>query len=288
MQGRAIDSAKGITVDPFPQHWIKWTKVTDEMTKEEIERTNFNNSIIVDKRPYFFKHLYGDYNKQFKNYNSAFSNYCVTNLGKSLEEVLSNPITDAEINTKNKYFRHSPLLDSDCAMNKICHYMEKNIKQIKIDMKTDQSESTVNILKSYNIELDNEKFEKLLELYKKYKIGKRIFATIKNVEGDSAYKTLEQYNKFIRQEAQLISNNIQELANMSIIICYEKYPSDSKGFAWNIFSEGIIRNIEENRQDECFIPVLDSNGEIEYLGNHYTMKKVDPFFEEDDGDNDYL
>jgi len=272
--------AKGVLVDPFPKYWTKWTKITEDMNEEEIERINFDNSIIIDKRPYFFKYLYKDYNKQNNNYNNNFENYCITNLGKHLNEILMNPFGEKETSIRDKYLRFSPLLDSFCTMNRICHYMEENIKELKYDMGEKEKESTAMILKSHQIKLDKEKLKKLYTLYKKYKSDKRNFANIRNTEGEEIYKTLDQYSKAIRTEAFLISNNIQELANLAVIICYEYHPADSKSFAWGVFGEGIVRNVEENRQEQCYIPNLNRNGEIEYLGYSYSSKEIYPLGEE--------
>jgi hypothetical protein len=130
------------------------------------------------------------------------------------------------------------------------------------------------LLKAHHIEFDKVKFKQLYNLYKEYKSEKRNFSNIKNEKGNEIYKTLDQYNKYIRQKAYMISNNIQELANLAVTICYEIHPSDSKHFAWGIFGEGIIKNIEENKQDICYVPILDEHGALEYLGNHYSMREI--------------
>ena len=86
---------------------------------------------------------------------------------------------------------------------------------------------------------------------------------------------MEQYDKAIRNEAYNgISSNIQELANLALTICYEIHPSDNKSFAWNVFGEGIVENVRKNRQNKVLVPCLDNHGDIEYLGEKYSMIEI--------------
>jgi len=274
-QGDQIDSTKGIEVDPFPVHWTQYSKTNEGMSKEEIEQCNFNNKIRINKRPYFFRYRYSAWNKKFKNYNNAYDNYCQYHVGKFLEDVLDNPQAKQERDIIKKYRKYSPLLDSDCIVNRICHHMEKAIKIIKYDMRTNISNANISLLKTSTIELDKQKFNKLYKLYKKFKTEKRSFANIKNEKGQKKYSTVAQYCKYVRNESLKISSNIQELANLAVEICYVTHPSDSKNFAWSVFNEGILANIMENKQKECFIPLLNEHGNIEYLGKKYGLQKVD-------------
>ncbi|HUS51625.1 MAG TPA: hypothetical protein VMZ91_15775, partial [Candidatus Paceibacterota bacterium] len=275
-QGDQIDSTKGIEVEQFPVHWTKYSKTTDKMTEKEIEQCNFNNSIRINKRPYFFRYRYSDYNKRYKNYQKTYENFCQTNFGKSLENILENPKTKKEKEVVEKYKKYAPLLDSDCAMNRICHHMERAVKIIKYDMRANINLANISLLKTDTIEADQKKLKKLYKLYKEFKAEKRNFANIKNEKGRRKYSTVEQYCKYIRNEALKISSNIQELANLAVIVTYEMHPSDSKNFAWSVMGEGILANVMENKQKECFIPLINENGgDIEYLGKKYSLQKVE-------------
>lgn len=272
-QGNQIDSTKGIEVDPFPRHWTNWTHTSEEMDDDEKELADFYNSIIISKRPYFFRYLYPNYNKKYNNYNHSYENYCQTNFGFSLEYALAS--SDKKFNKiKEKYFKYIPLLDSDCIMNNVCHYMEKNVSIIKHVSSYNSNKSLASILKSHHIEFDKNKYKKLYNLYKEYKSGKQNISRLYNKDSNEVFKTIDQYNKYIRNKAYFISNNMQELANLAVTICYEVHPSDSKHFAWGIFGEGIIQNIEENKQEVCYIPVKDTFGELNYLGKKYSMREI--------------
>lgn len=283
-QGAIIDSQKGLEIRPIPVHWTNWIKNSGSVVEMQ-EKIDFYNSIIIDKRPYFFRYLYPDYNKKFVNYEIFYKTHCVIHFGKSLSEVVDKPVSDKELEIEEKYSRYSPLINTPCLMNNLCHYLEKNIKEIKDDFSGIASEENIKILKNLNIPVDADKLKLVDTLFRIYKSEKRNFASMKNSNGEELYKTLEQYNKHIRQEAFKISSDIQELANLSIILTYEAYPSDSKSFVWNVFSEGILKNIEMNRQEQLYIPFLDTEGSIEFLGKRYSNHHIEIGQIEEDYDN---
>jgi hypothetical protein len=136
------------------------------------------------------------------------------------------------------------------------------------------SDELILLLKDSSIPLDKGKLKALYTVYKKYKNDKRSFAEIKDENGEYRFKTIEQYNKVIRNECYNISSNIYELANLAVAICYEMHPNDNKVFAWSVFGEGIIKNIEKNRQNVLEVPFLDEVGDIEYLGNRFSKKEI--------------
>jgi hypothetical protein len=274
-QGNQIDKAKGLIVKPFPEHWTRWKKIDDKTHPDDVEQIKFNNSIIIDKRPYFMRWLYSNYNKKYKKFNDNYNNFCISKFNMSLDELrLKDKLSEAEKELLSKYNRFNPLLDSDCVMNQICHYMESKIKELKENSGNKTSENIISILKNNDIPLDKDKLKRLYDLYKKYKSGRQNFSGIRDENGEEKFKTLEQYNKSIRLEATFISNDISELANLAVVICYEAHPSDNKSFAWNIFAEGIIDNIRKNHQEEMLVPFEDDKGDIEYLGNRYTLREI--------------
>jgi hypothetical protein len=159
-------------------------------------------------------------------------------------------------------------------VNNICYHLEKQISLLRENLKPIVLSENTRLLKDLDILFDKEKYKILYTLYKKYKNQKRIFKNIFNEKGEQKYTTIEQFNKYIREEALSISDNISELANLSVSICYETHPSDNKEFAWAVFGEGIIDNIIKNRQEKIKIPFIDDNGSIEYLGTKYSLCEI--------------
>jgi len=133
-QGVIIDGTKGLVIKPIPAHWTKWTKITEDMSEEEIEKANFNNSILIDKRPQFMQHLYSSYSKSYRKYFSGYDILTQANFRMFLDELLEideKDLTKKQREFLDKFYRYNPLLDSDCVMNNISKYMQKKTKELK-------------------------------------------------------------------------------------------------------------------------------------------------------------
>jgi hypothetical protein len=264
----------------MPGYWTRWTKTTAGMSSEEIERVALNNRLIIDKRPYFMRHLYPRLNKKYNRYNRKYHNHCATMFGRSLDSVLydyhnvPSQLSEDERQTAEQYYRFSPIIEADCIANKACRFLESEVKEIKKKVKNSSIEHIVGILTDASIACDDSKYQAIKALHKKYKSGKSNFAFIKDVNGKEMFSNLEQYNKFILEEAQGISADISELANLAVRVCYIECPHDTKQFVWQIFGEGIIGSVMKHRQENPTAPFLDASGDIEYLGSYFKLYPI--------------
>jgi hypothetical protein len=279
-QGNEIDKAKGLIVKQFPKHWTRYTKKGKKISDEDAD---FYNNISINKRPYFMKWLYSDYNQKYKTHREKYDFVSVSKYGKYLIDLLINPTSGCEINMVNKYNRYSPLIDSDCLMNKICHYMENEVKELKENINKVSDEENILSLKDTSIPFDADKYKELDKIYRKYKSGKRNFNNIRDEKGEEKFKTLEQYNKEVRLDAlRTIDTDLSELTNLAVAICYEQHKTDNKSFIWNVFGEGIIDNLMKNKSEKTSVPFLDEGGNILYLDSEYSLFEIDFGNEEDD------
>lgn len=277
-QGSTIDATKGLVIKPFPMHWTKFSHAED---------MEFENKLVINKRPYFMRWVYSQYNKSYSNYKNRFIKYTRFKFNKELPNVLCNPIGSEEVKFKCDYEKYTPLLETDCLMNNLSKFMENRVKQIKVELKCENIKEYNHILIDKDIPFDSEKYRQLDMLHRFYKKGKRNFSNILDLDGSRKYKTIEQYNKYIRQEAYKISSNGSELANLAVVICYrEDNTNDNRSFVWQIFGNDIVKNIYKNRKEDCFVPFLDKGGNIEYLGEKYSMFKLN--LKEEDGNDDYI
>jgi hypothetical protein len=276
-QGNNIDATKGLITKPFPVHWTQWKKVSGSATEQEKEQIEFDNKIVINKRPLFMKHLYSDYRNKYNNYKNKLNNRSETRFDKPLYDVLSSGscASEEESILVEDYYKYNPFIESDCLMNKICNYMEENTKQLKQEV-SDYITPTdiIFLLQNHNIITDSDKYKKLSDLYDIYKSEKHHFQKIINKNTNQPYKTIEQYNKVIKQEAFKISSNGSELANMAVDICYIAHVKDNKNFAWNLFGDEIVENVLLNRQSNCQVPFIDKGGDLEYLGKKYKMLDI--------------
>jgi len=279
-QGQAIDAAKNNNTKKMPKYWTRWTKITANMSNEERKKVELNNRLIIDKRPYFMRHLYPKLNKKYNRYNRKYHNHCTTMFGKSLDSLLYDyknfpqRLSENELQIVIQYYKFSPIIETDCIANKACRFLESEVKEIKKQVKNNNVDVIVKILTDESIEYDDSRYQAVKMLHKKYKSGKTNFAFIKDVNGKEMFGNLEQYNKFILEEAQGISADISELANLAVRVCYIDYPHDTKQFVWQIFGEGVVGNVMKHRQETLVAPFLDASGDIEYLGSYFKLQPI--------------
>jgi len=293
-QGSTIDATKGLIIKPFPIHWTRWKKISEEMEDAERENLEFLNRIVINKRPYFMRWVYSHYNRNYIKFKKAYSKDSHMRFNKEINEVLENAGITTDVEECKFIFEHqryNPLLETNCLMNKIAWYMEEQFKQLKISTSIPITDENIQILKDSSIPFDEEKYKKLDALYRIYKKEKRKFSNAyaggNTTQTDVAayFKTIDQFNKFIRQKAYEISSNGAELVNLVVDICYVAFPGDNKSFLWQIFSNEIIENIAKNKQEKCFIPALDDNGNINYLYSSYLMTEIKVM--KNDSDHNY-
>jgi len=276
-QGAIIDATKGLVIRPIPSHWTNWNKITDDMSEEEKSKAEFNNRILISKRPKFMTNVYSNYSKEYRRHYENYDTFSQAKFCLFLEELLNldeSELSEEQIEAINKFNKYNPLIESSCTTNNISKYMQSKVKEIRQGVRRKNTESTVKLLKSKDFEVDKDKLDKLYAVYKKYKSGKRNFDSIDADSGEVRFKTLEQYCKYIKQEALKITPNLEELASLAVVICYELHPSDNKSFAWLVFGEGLIENIKANKQEDIQIPFLDKDGAINYLDKKYSKKKI--------------
>lgn len=278
-QGSTIDASKGLIIKKFPLHWTRWIRVPKDASQEILNEINFKNRIVIDKRPLFMRWVYTSYNKKYIDYNKKKNGSSLIRFNKKLSTLIDQfnnyeQLIPEEMEFVKNYYRYGLFVETDCLMNKLSKYMESKIKELKYDLKDSDIKKSIEILKSKNSKTDGEKIKKLFDLFLKYKSEKRNFSILSDDNNFLKYKTIEQFNKSIRQEAYLISSDGSELCDMAVDICYVVRPGDNKSFVWNIFGEELVENIKEHKQQRQFIPIEDENGKIEYLGNYYSMKEI--------------
>jgi hypothetical protein len=268
-QGQLIDAGKGIVAKPIPLHWTKYKKITPEMGADEVARTTFNNSLLIAKRPYFMRWLYPDYNARYKRHLEIYDNIAVTNFGVEIKDLLKKTAcTPEEQIILDNYWHYNPLIDTPSVMNRICHYMESQVKWLKFDWRSHKNYDA-RVLMDETAEIDAVKLRQMAALYQEYRHAKRDFRTLPESDGNFA-----QYLRYLRKKACAISSDVQELATLAVEICYRVYAGGDKDFAWKLFEDGVLRNIALHSDGVIRIPVLDPRGEIDFLGQRFTRVEM--------------
>ena len=275
-QGNEIDRAKGLVVKDFPAHWTNWQNPetpNEKFTKEEIE---FNNKLLIEKRPYFMKYLYPKYKMQYNEHIKRYDYLSNRLFGISIQELLNiQNKTQEQQSLVDSYNKFNPFLETNCPMNNICRYMEKEVKEIKINVNKKNPEYIFDILFNKNIEITQEQVSEMEKVYKSYKKSKNKNNTISDsisIENGEKPSLLNSIDSF---DFDYISDDIQRLANLAVYVNYYLYPSSPKNFCWDLFGDGIVLNIYDNSNKNFKIPLLDKNGSIEYMGKRYENKEVE-------------
>lgn len=82
----------------------------------------------------------------------------------------------------------------------------------------------------------------------------------------------QYYYNIYRSRCQKIVPDVRELANICVVLCYDKYKSRNKKFMWQMAGKGIVENIQ---QVNICLPQECDDGEYEYLGKRYTLAPVE-------------
>lgn len=281
-QGDSIDKAKGIKIEPMPKHWTKRvSQKPDGVTDDELE---FCNSIVADRKPYFFRYLYPKENAKYLEYIKRENSVCETKFFRTLDELLSLPdseLSSSELDYKyNKYLEYIPLIDYNGRMNKICHYMEKNLSEITRHRSKKTSDKILDLIYSGDDRtFDKEDVEYMNKAYLKFKKIQSSYRKSKKNDFDdfnSPIHSIDNEIKIIRENIfDNISKSLKYQCDLAIYISYELYPSRTKDFCWEVFGSQILENIKHNSSTPASIPVPSDNGTIEYLGKYYEPMEVD-------------
>lgn len=266
-QSAQIDHSKGIEIEPIPKHWTTRQIIYDTDSEEEIERKEFENKLVVDKRPYFMRYLYKHYNKEYTDFRNDFDRFSLSLRGKVIDELTEDDKKDPQVAEMLKYYnKKNPLLETKGTMNRLCNYMVGQTKPIGKKSSYLSAEETFELLFNYSINIDNEKLDKLKAKKKEYDDFKKT----RQLE-NSQFADYQQYFKFLRNKCfEEISSDLKELANLAVYICYKENPNKDKNFCWDLFGAGIVENLKASRAN-VHIPVEIEDGDTYYLGRNYKM-----------------
>lgn len=163
-------------------------------------------------------------------------------------------------------------------MNKVCHYMEESLKEIRVSKKK-TPEDVLAIMyddphrkfKNIHIDLMNSFYLEYKNVRKKIKMDELFSYSSDGQEMSIAVYCQELKDRIVEA---LKNESVEYVTDLAIYVCYVLFPSRSKTFVWDLFGEELIMNVYKHKQDTVTVPVLDPNGEIRYLGQNYRLQEV--------------
>lgn len=278
--GAEIDRIKGTTAPVLPSEWKKFEKVNEDDTDAEKAEKYRHNSLVISKKPYFFRYLYPELNRRFKQYESSYNIIAKDLFGVKLKKLMAKKDqTEEEKVLIRRYQKYSPLIVSNCTMNILCREFE-NI-DFDIRFKRD-GESMLPTYENEGYEVDPAILQVFRQTYRKFNNKKSVQA-IDSIFFDTNDDDVKEMRFFV---ADGIRDEIQEdifalkLSPKQILFYIgqlsKEYKKFNWSFAWDVLGDFILECIP---QGKTYAAVKDLNGEP-YLGGKYSLKDVSKGLEE--------
>lgn len=275
LQNAQIDKSKlGKEVKGIPDHW---TRADNVGGNEE-----FYNSILLDKHPYFFRYLYKDTDRQYKNYVKNFNRKVKNRIGMQIEEMIKkNKYTKKEREVIDNFYKYMPVFCDNSVMNNICRYIESINFDLKEKIKTTES-NNIHVLLMKDVNIDDKIYKKIVKTYKSIK---NIRATDWNTEmsntkensnqDDGFFEFLDNTKEVIRNKFLNVTSKIYDIVDCLVYMMYVDKECANKYLLWDVFGDILFENLKSKYNNKVKIPFECDNGDINYLGKQYTIREVD-------------
>lgn len=292
-QSRQIDKTKiGESVKGVASCWTQFQHINPDDTKEEMDKKNFLNSILVDKKPYFFRYKYNHLNKELNQYNKKADQNAQTRFKMSLKDLKNIPVDELTLEQQDFLFYYDkflPVLDSPCVMNKICHYIESVDFEIKKKVRSSQGfDYSLLLSDSNNFVVDKRMLKQLRFIIEEEIASWRQVLVRSNQKGNEVFSfdkdttkkfdSNEKVDKELRMQVlkgklEDICSNEERLANHLIYLFYVEKPSLNKSFLWNLVGRQIFENVKAKTRSFYF-PFKNPNGSLKFLYENYSIERV--------------
>lgn len=284
--GQEIDRIKGAAKPSLPSDWKKYEQVLPDDDEEEKQRKYRHNAMVISKKPYFFRYLYPELNRRYKQFEASYNQVSRDMFGIKFKKLLTKQDkTPEEVALIRKYQKYNPLITSNCTMNVLCKMVESidfDIRFAKDD--SDTKKKAVSMLPTYEgyygSSFSQDKFNFIKSLYRRYSSRrqiKQLEAIMDNVPAnpnsdDFAEIRHNMFDAFLDElRKDLAASGIA--GDEFLFYCSRLAPTYGNfnwGFAWDVLGDSILDFIP---QGKTLCPVRNKNG-IEYLGERYTLEDI--------------
>lgn len=281
--GQEIDRIKGADKPSLPKSWRAFEPIAASDSPEERTRKMRQNAMVISKKPYFFRYLYPELNRKFKQFEDSYNQISRDMFGIKFKKLLKKEEkTEEERNLIRKYQKYCPLITAPCTMNNLCRQFEDTDFDIKYDKDAPQS-----MLPTFEAELagsfSQEKMSAVRAAYQAYS-SKKAIKSMDSLLGDSLVSVPDREYHEIRSLTYdaMIDGLRADISKASVtpkeflFYCHRASKAYSKfnwAFAWDILGDQILPLIP---QGDSLCPIRDPNGDAEYLGRRYSLKRLDP------------
>lgn len=279
-QQAEIDKSKGCLARPVLKEWYDWkvNKIQLNDSEEVIKEKMFNQSILADKKPYFFIYNYDTLKKEYMDYEKSNNRVCQVRYGCTVKELLfKKDKTEKEKEFIQRYKEEAPVSMTDSTMNKICWYIEEHFMNVNLDYKIEEFDSS--LFKTPNLNYSTVVQSKITKLKQEYdkltqEAIKSRFKTSKGkIDNGELAIAVDTQMEMFKEQALAICSNEETLCNIIVDLCYVK-SNKSKQFAWGICGEQMVRNLLKHHNYKISYPVKDEQGDILFKGERFKMEEI--------------
>lgn len=284
IQGAEIDAAKGLDKIPMPKHWTHKQKIDYENdTEEEIKRKEFENRIVVDKKPYFMSYIYPQLQQDYKDYVKKHNAKCTRAVGKNINQIFEQEErTEEEKKLVYQYNRYMPVMKNNCVMNQLCSLVEETDFNLRYFRQKENFDWTILLNKNYEVKRRSALYARITDILQRYKNTQNDLAYSANAlmdvsmsskELDDYIKEMKNINQmfFLEKEIEHIGLPREEIYNYFVDLIYTKF-KQGYHILWNIFPDQIFKAVSLGKM---IYPVRDEDGDYIYFGEKYSFKVVD-------------
>lgn len=271
-QQNAIDRIKGVVARPVPNEWLRRgvNKIKDEDTDDIAHEKEINSRIAAETKPWFFIYRYSELKAELDKYIKEVKKNCKIRFCKSLDDLYSSENrTEEENEFIYNYEKYMPVSRAPSVMNRICWNIENEFSTLDV---LPNSKFDYSILKSDD-KYTSQEFDEIFKLYTEY--GKQLLILSKarkknETNNDNVEFTTYDIKQSFFEQCNSICPNIKSLTNILLDICYNS--NKNKSFAWELVGEQIFQNVLKKSDYTISYPVKDSDGDIKFCGNSFSIK----------------
>ena len=252
----------------------KFQKINQDDQDDIKKEKYYHNSLVIAKKPYFFRYLYTELNTSYKVHEKKYNELAKCMFRTKLKDLLvkENKTQEEKVFVK-RYHKFSPVINTNCTMNVLCHMIED------VDFDIQYGKNCVSMLPYYN--LDQYKIDpcvlcKFRDMYRKFNNKKEITIVNQIFNGSDEEKADEIRMEILDSIRDELREEYYELemapmdALTYIKALSQSYSKFNWDFAWSLLDEQILDVIEEK---DAYAPVECTDGE-EYLGRRFKLKKI--------------
>lgn len=238
-QQNELDKIKGIVARPMPEYWYN---------KKACKGDKYLESICADKKPYFMMYRYDEKKKTYNKTIKEMDRLCKLKVNKGLSELInSETVTEEESQLLTMYYNRLELGFGDCAMNRICRYIEDQFKDYTILLKQSSIFDATAVI-NFSRRCTKQHREVLIQLNDKYVDN---IATYKKEMNKKSIVREEKSEKARRREkiktsfkemSKVVCPNDQERFKIMVELYDEK--KINRQFFWDVAGKQMIEALE--------------------------------------------